>query len=684
MKYQLDAKRKRMFNGLNLTTKFILCFVIVGILLFGVIWTTYKNGLITISELNVIDTTSSPILLYSSKINDEVSKLEPTFLKLTQSESSIEYENQKVNLLGIFTDLDKALDKFITLLSSQSGTVIESSKSISSDIRKLKNDADDLIKTQNDIVLYITKSKEISAQLRTLQQQVVPMVQDTLLNEDSEDVISKVHAINASITSGMWIIEQLNNAKTINEVSALKDQFINWQNQHSNLLPTLIFASNDEAFQLFIQRFSALTISLMDAIEGDEGLIAIQENKLRLQDKERSSFEEIKLLLNRVSEETSKLQAGSFEKNSNLIKNINRSVLQQNKTATVVGILVFIGIVFISVLLTRYIRKSISVLMNSLNELSDGILKKHALSDADDEFGTLNKYIAKVVDNLVNIIQEIGLSSKNVEAAVKRVTTSSSKTSDIVKHQKAELESIATALVEMSSTAQDVAQHTENTHERIMTASDLSQTGRQQVQLSRESVEKIVDQTKQTIDVISQLDIGVKSIEGIIDTITNIAAQTNLLALNAAIEAARAGEQGRGFAVVADEVRELATKTQRSTLEIQQKISAMIEDSQVAVKVIRDSETLVNESLVQATEADATIMKFELIMNEIQDLSHLISTAAEEQARTLDELDKNINQITLLADQTREQAESSEKEALSQVQIVQELESKVLRFQIQA
>ena len=195
-------------------------------------------------------------------------------------------------------------------------------------------------------------------------------------------------------------------------------------------------------------------------------------------------------------------------------------------------------------------------------------------------------------------------------------------------------------------------------------------------------MDKVVTQTQQTISVINKVDESVRSIEGIIETIEKIAEQTNLLALNAAIEAARAGEQGRGFAVVSDEVRSLANRTQESTLEIQQKISSMISDSKLAVKVIQDSASLVSNSLEQAQLADKTIVQFDLKMREVQDLSHLISSATEQQVSTVCELEQNLSQVTSLADETNVQAEKAENEAKSQVKIVKELDQKLSQFSI--
>jgi len=330
--------------------------------------------------------------------------------------------------------------------------------------------------------------------------------------------------------------------------------------------------------------------------------------------------------------------------------------------------------------MTRLIRNAIKQFMGELDALSKGVLRNIPPSESNDEFGQLNNYLSKVINNLKQTVLNIEDSSKQVEASVDSVVDSSTGTLEIVNQQKDELNMVATALVEMSSTANEVAQHTEKTHEAVINAVELSKSGRQRVLDNHKSIEQVASQTKVTLSAINDLHNGVKSIEDIVDTITEIADQTNLLALNAAIEAARAGEQGRGFSVVADEVRTLATRTQVSTLEIQQKISAMTLDSKLTVEATTKSEGLVNESLKQAKLADEIIASFESKMSEVQDLSYLISTATEEQAVTVTELDKNINKIAMLANETNSQAESAKHEAISQITIAKKLQENVSKF----
>lgn len=678
----VSAQLTRSSFTLNLSTKITLSFVVIGLLFIAVLVVNYQSGKQVSSGLSIINHESSPVVQLSSDLDSLVRATEPVVLRLTTTRERNGYQQLVTMLNNDLGAIEAKLTEFEQLeLNGDLATEVDRTLSeLGTDIQSMKSSAQILIGKQGEIVDLTEHSISVIKTLHKLQTEIGPLLQDTLLQLDEESVIAIVNEVNASITAGMLVIERVAFSSSLEDMQGLQNQFFQWQNMHSNLLPTLIFASDESGYRQFVKRLSALTLSLLDAIEGESGLLNIQRKRLELEGEQLETFELLKKELSDTSQLTGSLLERAFDQNHLLSEEINSRAEQQNQTAVLVGSAVIVGIALISIWLGRFLRKAIGHFVEELGALSRGELRNLAPSKTDDEFGRLNDYLCQVVENLKQTIRDIENSSNQVEKSVNTVSASSTETRQIVQQQKTELDAVATALVEMSSTAQEVAQHTENTHDKIMHAGELSKEGRSRVKDSHRSVEEMATQTAQTISAINNLDSGVKSIESIIDTITGIADQTNLLALNAAIEAARAGDHGRGFAVVAEQVRELATRTQESTLEIQDKIASMISDSKVAVEVINRSEALANNSLEQATMADDTIKTFEQVMTEIQDLSHLISTAAEQQAVTLNELDKNINQVADLADQTNVKAETAESEAKSQVQIVKDLEKKVDSF----
>ncbi|MEP0355719.1 methyl-accepting chemotaxis protein [Paraglaciecola sp.] len=669
-------------SNVNLSTKITVSFSFIGLLFIVMMLLGFINGKKVISGLTLINEESSPVIVFSSKINELMKAKEPLVLKLLSSNNALEYNGTANQLNANNTLIASTLSDFdkLELGGDFSALVDESLKQLKVNMQQVESDSLSLINEQSDIIDSIQKSNQIIATLDNLREEISPLLADTLIEIENESVISILHEINVSVVSGMLVIERIANTTSLDKLYENSSQFVNWQNQHSNLLPSLIFASTEPQFQNFVRELSKLTLSLLDAVEGKQGLLAIQTRKLELISQQKIDSAELYSKISNTTNLTERLLTNAFAQNMQLSTSISDDTKHQNNVSIIVGISILLGIVLLSIWMTRFIRKAMQLVMDELSYLSKGILRTIPAMKSDDEFGRLNGYLIDVVSNLKQTILEIEDSSKKVENSVDSVVNGSKDTLTIVRKQKDELDMVATALVQMGTTSDGVAQHTEKTHEAVIGAVELAKNGRQKVQQNHQKIEQVASQIDKTLSAITNLDTGVKSIESIIDTITDIADQTNLLALNAAIEAARAGEQGRGFAVVADEVRTLATRTQQSTLEIHQKISSMIVDSKLAVEVTIQSETLVNESLLQAKRADEIIVNFEDKMSAIQSLSYLISTAAEEQAVTVTELDRNINRIMTLADETSTKAESAKNVATSQVEIAANLENNVSKF----
>ncbi len=677
------SKPSSLFS-LDLSSKMTLSFVFIGLIFVAVAWQSFQNNKQVSSGLSIINDQSSPVVKTATELDAYVANIEPLILNLTHTRQASAFEQQHQALQANKNAIADKLSQLqsIALSGSLKSTVDGALGSLKSEIDKMDAISGAVSQLQQRKLTLDRQSLALNSHLNQLQRDLEPLLQNTLLALENDAVISVVNEINASMNNGLLIIERIISVSSQAQLSALQNQFVQWQNSHSNLLPTLIFASQQPEYQLFVKDFSHLTLELLNAVEGKDGLLALQANRLSILSQQTERIEALKKELTDTAGLTDKLLENAFAMNQQLSQSIDQRVEQQNRTSLLIGVTLIAAIAIISLWLSHLIKQATRGFTQEFQALSEGQLKELSLSDKQDEFGRLNNLLVNVIAHLKETVLDIRHSSDSVDDSVKTVSHSATQTRQIVEQQKHELDSIAAALVEMNATAQEVAQHTDNTHSKVLQATELSRNGRQQVQQSRQGVDQMVSQTAKTITAINDLNQGVRSIEGIIDTITAIAEQTNLLALNAAIEAARAGEYGRGFAVVADEVRELATRTQKSTLEIQDKIASMVNDAQTAVSVINQSEEIAASSLEQAQVADETILEFEQLMNEIQDLSHLVSTAAEQQAATLKELDQNINQVALLADSTNVQAENTESEASKQVGFVQSLEKSLARFKI--
>lgn len=355
---------------------------------------------------------------------------------------------------------------------------------------------------------------------------------------------------------------------------------------------------------------------------------------------------------------------------------------QAQSTLGIATIVALILGVLAAWVITRQITVPLGQTLIAVERVASGDLTHNLSVDRRDELGQLQGSIQRMTVGLRELISGIGEGVTQIASAAEELSAVTEQTSAGVNSQKVETDQVATAMHQMTATVQEVARNAEEASEAAVAADLQAREGDKVVNEAIAQIERLATEVGHSTEAMAELKRESDKIGSVLDVIKSVAQQTNLLALNAAIEAARAGEAGRGFAVVADEVRSLAQRTQKSTEEIEELISGLQNGTRQVATIMDNSRELTVSSVELTRRAGSSLESITRTVSAIQSMNQQIAAAAEEQSATAEEINRSVLNVRDVSEQTSAASEETAASSVELARLGSHLQALVGRFRI--
>ena len=444
----------------------------------------------------------------------------------------------------------------------------------------------------------------------------------------------------------------------------------------------IIVELNTHGIEDVSEEVSSAFNEIQKLLSNETGILAHKTKQLKANQQASQSLSQENSIAKQVNTVLDKQIELANQTTINTSQLVEDSVSSGSTQTTIIMLISIVVALIIARITLIGITRPLAKVNEMLNIVASGDLSMKLNEDGKDEFAQLSKNCNLLIDSLRNLIESIVNRSAQLAAAAEQTSAVTAQSTSAIEEQRNQVEQAASATTEMSSTSQSVLSSANDALGEIKHADDEAERVKGISARNRQTIELLASEVDSASQVINQLQQDSASIGGILDVIRGIAEQTNLLALNAAIEAARAGEQGRGFAVVADEVRTLASRTQESTSEIQTMIEALQTGAGKAVTVMDAGKSKATDCVNQSEEADQALEVITHAVHEAFDRSTQIATAAEEQSVVAHEISENLESIVTIAEQTTAGSQQTATSSSEVARLAEELQQSVQEFKL--